>query len=365
MTLRRFFIVLFLICCLMLAAIFSWKRSLNTPLSISEQIILDVPPGSSIFSIAHTLKTRGIISNPKSIILLTQLLGYVHHLKAGEYQLTPGMTSKQLLTMIVNGKVFLRQYTIVEGRTFKQVLGSINSNLYLTHTINKLTPVDIAKRIGTLQQNFEGCLYPDTYRFAAGIHDLIILKKAFWNMQHTLDSLWQHRATNLPYDNTYKALIVASLIEKETARPEERRKIAGVILRRLQKKMRLQIDASVIYGLGQTYTGKLTKNDLSKDTPYNTYLHIGLPPTPIAMPSLPSIVAALHPEIGTALYYVAKGDGTHQFTDTLQDHHDAIKRYHVKYLEQFEVLTNFHNLTTWLKFPKSLLHIYPNVCPLK
>lgn len=331
-------------------AIWMWKTFITAPLTEKSQIIY-VPPGSSINAVSRTLHARGLLSHPIYFILLARFQGQTKRLKAGEYELEPGITPNQLLTKLATGKVILRHFTIVEGWTLKQVFVSINSNRYLTHTIPALSLLDISQKIGANTQLFEGTFYPDTYLFAAGVPDVTILKKAFWMMQRNLDSLWQKRALNLPYNDPYSALIVASLIEKETARPEERAQIAGVIVRRLEKRMLLQIDASVIYGLGETYSGKLTRDDLQKDTPYNTYLHTGLPPTPIAMPSLASVVAALHPAPGTSLYYVARGDGSHEFTNSLEEHHNAVKKFHIKHLEFEEEEFKLVPVVPWFNNP--------------
>lgn len=310
-----------------------WKIYINSPLPVHADTIIYVPPGSSMYSVAKKLEKDQIVTHPIVFMLFAMANGKQKSFIAGEYLLTANITPRQLINKFIHGKVYYRRYTIIEGWNIKQVLNSINTNPYLHHTINNLSPDDISKQLGLTQNNFEGYLFPDTYFFSFGAKDIIILKKAHRNMQQKLDKLWQNRAQNLPYDDPYSALIVASLIEKETAKKEERTKIAGVIQRRLQLKMPLQIDAAVIYGLGNHYRGKLTRADLKIDSPYNTYLHKGLPPTPISMPSLPSIEAALHPESGTALYYVARGDGYHEFTDSFQAHLAAIKKYRVDYLD--------------------------------
>lgn len=333
MTVRRLllFVALFFVCILISTGFF-WKKFLDSPLNVTKPIIFEVTPGSRIEKVASDLQRQGYTRYPMLLILLARLQGYDQHLKTGEYQLLPGMKPEQLLKKIVKGKVYLRRYTLVEGWTLKQVFTSLKNNSFLQHTIDSADLDKLAKSIGTNSANLEGFFNPDTYLFAKGVPDITILKKAYWKMQDNLTHYWVARDPNLPYNDSYSALIVASLIEKETARPEERAKIAGVIIRRLQQHMRLQIDASVIYGLADQYKGKLTHSDLKVDTPYNTYLHDGLPPTPIAMPSLPSIIAAMHPASGDELYYVAKGDGSHEFTATLEDHIAAIKKYHVQTL---------------------------------
>ena len=262
---RPIFYILLMISCLVIAGFLIWKDFLDSPLKVQKPSIFYLAPGSSIYSVAKSLKKDNIISSSNLFILLAELRGDTKHLKAGEYLIAPGMTPDALLKHIIHGKVFLRHYTIVEGWTLRQVLATINANPYLAHKGGLLSSIQVAKTLGIKDGNLEGYLYPDTYLFAAGIHDSVILKKAYKYMQHTLEKLWLARAKDLPYQNLYQVLIVASLIEKETARPEERAKIAGVILRRLKINMRLQIDASVIYGLGDSYTGKLTRADLARN----------------------------------------------------------------------------------------------------
>jgi UPF0755 protein len=337
-------ILLVVVCIALIAFGYYFKQFTHRPLASDNNQILYVPPGSSIQSVAGNLQKRGILSHPQWFILLAQIKGQIKNLKAGEYRLEKGLTPIDLLQKLVTGKVMLRQLTIIEGWTAKQVFSSVNNNKYLAHTIANLAPDECARKLGARQPNLEGYLYPDTYFFAAGVPDTVILKTAFLSMQKRLSTLWQKRDPHLPFQDAYAALIVASLIEKETGRPEERAKIAGVITRRLEKGMPLQIDAAIIYGLGEHYSGKITREDLQKDTPYNTYLHKGLPPTPIAMPSLAAMQAALHPEAGNALYYVARGDGTHEFSATLRQHHEAISKFRRGDIWIPTWMTCFHNL---------------------
>lgn len=330
---RLILLFIFSIALLLIALGFVFNHFLNIPLNNKQIVIFYIPPKSNINSIANKLHRQGTLAYPKLLITFARLEGKAKKIKAGEYKIDPGMTPLQLLHNLEAGKVFFRQFTIIEGWTLKQVMTASNLNPYLSHRASQIQQDVLLKKMGSTRKTLEGSLFPDTYLFAAGVSDVIILKKAFTNMQRILSKAWQNRALDLPYKTPYEALIVASLIEKETAKSEERAKIAGVILRRLKKNMRLQIDASVIYGLGDEYKGKLTLQDLKKDSLFNTYLHDGLPPTPIAMPSLPSIVAALHPMAGTELYYVARGDGSHKFSDTLIQHRNAIQQFHALHLE--------------------------------
>jgi UPF0755 protein len=330
---------------------FVFKKFIDTPFISQKNQILYVPPGGSILSVADTLYAKGYISHPKWFILLAHIKGPPKKLKAGEYVLDNGLTPNGLLIKLAKGKVLYRHFTIIEGWTMKQVFASFLKTPYLSHTVSNFTPDQLAQKMGAPKTNLEGYIFPDTYFFSAGVPDVTILKMAFQHMEKKLHNLWGQRAQDLPYQDPYSALIVASLIEKETARLDERAKISGVIVRRLKLGMPLQIDAAVIYGLGEDYHGKITQEDLKKDTPFNTYLHRGLPPTPIAMPSLPSIQAALHPEDGTALYYVAKGDGAHEFSSTLKEHHDAIRRIRAKQVHFFILDSKILAPVPWFNNP--------------
>lgn len=340
---RRFLYLFIFLLLLTLGIGVSSKFYLDAPLNVKKSTLFTVTPGSSIEMVGQKLEQAGYLNYPLFLDAFARLTGDNKKLKAGEYLVEPGMSPRNLLQKIVSGKVFLRRYTIVEGWNLKQVFQTINTNPYLKHTINQITPEKLANAIGAQKIQLEGFFNPDTYLFAAGVPDIVILKRAYQGMQKNLNNAWCKRATNLPYKNSYEALIVASLIEKETAQNAERPKIAGVILRRLELGMRLQIDASVIYGLGNSYSKELTKDNLHHDTPYNTYLHDGLPPTPIAMPSLASINAALHPASGTDLYYVARGDGSHQFSATLENHISAIRKYRSPAIDFFAPAINQDN----------------------
>jgi UPF0755 protein len=333
-----FYILAALFVCVVFLFGIHFKNFLETPLSKNQYINFMVLPGSSIKTVTRDLTKLGVLHNPRYFLFLARIKKATKYIKAGEYQIEPGTTPRQLLTKIVEGKAILRQITLVEGWHLKQILNAMVNNPYLTHTISENNIQQFATQLGA-QPSLEGLLFPDTYLFTAGVNDHIILKRAFKVMQKKLNDEWVHRDPTIPYKNAYEGLIVASLIEKETARKEERSKIAGVIVRRLQKKMLLQIDASVIYGLGNNYKGKLHREDLKINTPYNTYLVKGLPPTPIAIPSRDSLNAAFHPEQGTELYYVARGDGTHEFTDSLSEHRKAIHKYRVPHLEFIELQT--------------------------
>ncbi len=308
---------------------FHWLKFLTTPMLAKDQtpIAVVITPGTPLIALAWNLKRQGLLSDPNRFVWMARLRGDLSRVKAGEYILEPGMNPWQFLTRIVAGKVILHQVTIIEGWTFAEMMQAINNNPYLTHTLNGLDSQTIMTRLGLPNVQPEGQFYPDTYLFNRGTSDTTILKIAYNKMQNVLTTAWQKRDPHVPLQNPYQALIIGSLIEKETSVAQERTKIAGVIFRRLQKNMRLQIDPTVIYALGDQYQGKLTPQDLTFANPYNTYVNSGLPPTPIAIPSAASINAALHPAAGTALYYVATGYGGHVFSNTLQQQDAAIAKY--------------------------------------
>lgn len=305
-------------------------RFFFTPIVASNQPLkILVSPGMTITQLAENLYGKGLLKDPHYFILLAKLRGQLTQLKAGEYLLAPDATPSQLLKKLVKGDILLHKITFVEGWTFQQIQNALAANPALTKTLQNQSPQDIMALLGHPGESPEGQFYPDTYLFSYGVKDSKILRMSFDLMQKKLNKAWQNRDPRIDafYRTPYQALIVASMIEKETALPKERPLIAGVIINRLQKGMRLQIDATVIYGLTNKHPGGLTHTDLMTDTPYNTYTRSGLPPTPIAVPGITSIEAALHPSITKALYYVAKGDGSHVFSNDLHAHHLAVQRY--------------------------------------
>jgi len=300
----------------------------HTPLNIPPAgIDYTVPSGTSMKSLAYDLHRRGVVDHPRYLVLLGRWDRASGKIQAGEYALSPGMRPEDLLHKLVAGKVLQHSLTLVEGWTFRQMMDVINSDPDLEHTLKGLTGRQIMARLGLPQTNPEGLFHPDTYHFPEGTSDAMFLRRAYDAMHQELAKAWRDRAPDLPYKTPYQALIVASIIERETAVPEERPKIAGVLVRRLERGMHLAVDPTVIYGLGKHFDGDLRRRDLRHDTPYNTYLHRGLPPTPISMPSVKSIRAAVHPAGGQALYYVSRGDGSHQFSNTLREHREAVAKY--------------------------------------
>lgn len=337
---------------------FQWQRFLYRPMLANTQtpIEVEVRQGTGVNSLAWKLKRQGLLQHPDYFILLARMRGAFTRIQAGTYLIQPGKTTPaKFLDDMLAGRVILRELTIVEGWTFAQMMQAINSNPYLTHTLAGKDPQAIMTALGYPEQNYEGHFYPDTYLFGDGTSDVKILKKAYLKMNNLLAQAWAKRATGLPYDSPEQALIAASLIERETAVAAERPLISGVIIRRLQKNMRLQIDPTVIYALGSAYQGKLTTQDLLVNSPYNTYLHKGLPPTAIAFPSTSSVQAALHPTLSDALYYVASGkNGSHIFSATLRQHDAAIDKY---------LLSPKFSLAPWLLL-NNLKLLNQNYCTL-
>ncbi|HET7923008.1 MAG TPA: endolytic transglycosylase MltG [Gammaproteobacteria bacterium] len=320
-------ILLAAVCVLAVAAWFYHTCYRQPLLTGTQAVVIRIAPGQPLRAIARHLAERGVLAHPLNLVLLARLRGQSSAVRAGEYRIQPGTTVAQLLDQLASGQVLLHSLTLVDGWTFKQVLDAVERDPDLMHTLTGLKPAQVMARLGHPNEHPEGRFFPDTYSFAHGTTDVAFLERAYRSMQQKLAAAWQQRAQNLPYQSAYEALIMASVIEKETGRPDERARIAGVFVRRLQKDMKLQSDPTVIYGLGDSYTGNITLHDLRADTPYNSYTRHGLPPTPICMPPLAAIEAALHPAAGDALYFVARGDGTHQFSATLAEQNAAVRKY--------------------------------------
>jgi UPF0755 protein len=300
----------------------------TAPLAVSEPgLVYEVPAGTSLKQLAYDLQRRGITAHPHYLMWLGRELDLAHRLQAGEYQLTPGMTPENLLRKLATGEVIQHAITLIEGQTFKEMFALIRGRNDLVHTLDGVDTGELMKRLGHEGENPEGRFLPDTYHFPQGTTDLAFLQRAYAAMERFLSESWAGRDRGLPLATPYEALTLASIVEKETGLAEERPIIAGVFIRRLQKGMRLQTDPTVIYGLGPRFDGNLRAADLRGDTPYNTYTRDGLPPTPIAMPGAAAIRAVLHPDTGDALYFVAKGNGSHYFSRTLKEHESAVQKY--------------------------------------
>lgn len=307
---------------------YDYQRFLQAPLTgIDTPIQYDVPPGSGLITVARALEDMGHLDRPRYLVWHARLSGRADDIQAGEYLLTPGMTPVDLLRKLETGDVIRYALTIPEGWTFRQMLQAIRGHDKIRQTLQNPEDDAIMAAIGAPDEHPEGRFFPDTYHFVAGTSEVTLLRHAYQAMAQRLAQEWAERSAGLPVRTPYEALILASLIEKETGAPEERHRIAGVFVRRLESGMRLQTDPTVIYGLGHQYGGRLTRNDLRTDTPYNTYTRRGLPPTPIALPGAASLHAALHPEPGAELYFVSRGDGTHYFSVTLDEHQRAVGKY--------------------------------------
>ena len=299
-----------------------------TPLALKAvPMEFTLQPGSSLSSVAAQLHTQGVTPDRWRFRLLARLLGKAARIKAGHYTLGRALTPLVLLDKLTQGEVSAREIVFIEGWTFQQMRDALDAHPSVRHDTTSLSAAAILDQLGIKMDQPEGLFFPAKYYIDSGKSDLSILRRAYETMQQHLDKEWAVRAPGLPYDSPYQALIMASIIEKETAVASERPLIAAIFINRLRTGMRLQTDPSVIYGLGMAYDGNLRKRDLQTDTPYNTYTRAGLPPTPIAMPGLDSIHAALHPARSDALYFVAKGDGSHQFSDTLEEHNRAVAHY--------------------------------------
>ena len=331
---RRLLLSLLLSLLAGVAALLFWshyQRFLATPLQLPpEGVVLNVSPGQTLAQLATELESRGILADARLLRFHVRLNAGAGAIKAGEYRLAPGITPVQLLTLLVSGRTVNHAITFPEGWTFSQWRELIARNPALEHTLDELSDEAVMERIGQPGVHPEGRFFPDTYLFPRGFSDVALLKRARGRMEEELAAAWKARDPGLPLQTPYEALILASIIEKETGIPGERRQIAGVFIRRLEKGMKLQTDPTVIYGMGREYRGNIRRRDLKQDTPYNTYVHAGLPPTPICMPGRESLRAAVHPAAGKALYFVARGDGSHHFSATLKEHNRAVRRYQLK-----------------------------------
>lgn len=304
---------------------------LNRPMKIPDtSFTYTVEPGATLYAVAQDLHQANILSRPYYLVWEAKRQAVANRIKAGEYEIRPGTTPLTFLQMLIDGRVVQYAVTFIEGWTFDEVTKALATHPKLTHTLQEQDRKTIMMHLGHPEMDAEGMFYPDTYLFSTGTPDTEILKRAFDQMQEKLERAWQARDADLPYRSSYDALIMASLIEKETAKPEERPDIAGVFVRRLKRGMLLQTDPTVVYALGKQFDGNLKRNDLLIDNPYNTYRFMGLPPTPIAMTSESSIHAALHPAAGETLYFVAKGDGSHHFSATIEEHDRAVSQYQIK-----------------------------------
>jgi len=307
-----------------------YRRFADTPLPLAADATLDIARGTSYREVVRTLRRTGYTrAAPFYWRLLDREMKVSGRLHAGEYALPVGITPRTLLAKMASGEVVQHHFTIVDGWTFRQLRLALAQETGLRQTLTTASDAEIAAQLGLAEAGFEGCCLPETYAWIKGESDLDVLRRAAAAMRKTLDELWAARVPDLPLKTPYEALILASIVEKETGIAGERAQVAGVFVRRLRIGMRLQTDPTVIYGLGEDYTGRLRRRDLDGDTPYNTYTRGGLPPTPIALPGRAAIAATLAPAPGDALYFVAYGDGSgrHEFSATLAEHNRAVARY--------------------------------------
>jgi len=286
-----------------------------------------IKPGSSLRSATLEMERAGALRQPAIFILMARLLGETRNIKAGNYEFNEPVTPYRLLQRIVQGDVTQATVKFIEGWTFRQLRKALDDHPDLDHVTRELPDEEILRRLGIAEASPEGLFFPDTYHFASGSSDLRVLRRAHRLMQSHLDARWTARAPGLPLATPYEALILASIVEKETGREEERALVAAVLVNRLRKGMLLQADPTVIYGMGEDYDGNIRKRDLTTDTPYNTYTRTGLPPTPIAMPGLASLTATLNPPASDVLFFVSRGDGTSVFSRTLGEHERAVTKY--------------------------------------
>ncbi|MEQ7919098.1 endolytic transglycosylase MltG [Xanthomonas sp. WHRI 1810A] len=309
-----------------------WQQNtaLNQTLNLTQEQLLDVPAGSSPTGVLNRLQADGVIKDAFWLRVYWRFNLAEQSLHSGEYRMSPGMDAKSLLTLWQKGEVVQYSLTLVEGWNFRQVRAALGKQEKLEQTLANLSDSELMTRLGHPGVFPEGRFFPDTYRYVRGMTDVELLKQAYNRLDEVLNEEWEKRAAAAPYDNPYQALIMASLVEKETGVPQERGQIAGVFVRRLQQGMMLQTDPTVIYGLGERYTGKLTRAFLKEATPYNTYVISGLPPTPIAMVGREAIHAAMNPVEGSSLYFVARGDGSHVFSANLDAHNAAVKEFQLK-----------------------------------
>ncbi|MFN3233933.1 MAG: endolytic transglycosylase MltG [Gammaproteobacteria bacterium] len=320
--------ILFIFLFLLSLAIIYENHFINTPIvTHPDGVTFVVAPGESARDVSNRLKANTSMQHPLYFLEYLYFKGATRKIKAGEYLLKYGSTPSDILHQFIEGDVVIHAFTLVDGWSFYDVMHVLENNSLIKHDLSGLTNKTIMETLGVPNQSPEGQFFPNTYFYHYGDTDQAILIRAMKAMQFVLNEAWQVRAKDLPYKTPYEALIAASIIEKEAAISAERQLISGIIVNRLNRGMRLQMDPTLIYGLGSLYQKKLTKAKIKKNTPYNTYKHKGLPPTPICMPGKAAIEAALHPEKTEYLYFVAKGDGSHVFSKTLEEQQKAIKQY--------------------------------------
>jgi len=316
----------------LLVAFAAWQQhsALQQQLRLDAEYFVEVPAGATPGGVLNRLEAEGVLDNAFWLRLYWRFNLREQALHSGEYRIVPGSTALDLLSLWRRGEVVQYSLTLVEGWNFRQLRTALQRETRLDQLLAELSDEQLMERLGLPGLNPEGRFFPDTYRFVRGMSDLDLLRQAHARLEQVLAEEWATRAEGLPYKEPYEALIMASMIEKETGVPEERGEIAGVFIRRLRIGMRLQTDPTVIYGMGERYNGRITRADLREPTPYNTYTIDGMPPTPIALVGREAINAALNPADGSSLYFVARGDGSHVFSNTLEQHNRAVREYQLK-----------------------------------
>jgi UPF0755 protein len=306
-----------------------WFASAAVPLKLNPQGVVDfdIRPGLGLKGAAQVMADAGVGMPPWQFALLGRLAGKDRNIQAGSYEVGLGVTAWQLLQKLTDGDVMQTRIVIVEGKTFRDLRAQLDAHPDLRHDTAGLPDAEILKLIGAEESHPEGLFFPDTYLFARQTKDLVILQRAYHGMRRRMADAWEKRDPSVPYKTPREALIMASIVEKETGAPADRGKVASVFVNRLRIGMRLQTDPTVIYGLGERFDGNLRKSDLLADTPYNTYTRGGLPPTPIALPGMASIEATLSPPKTDLLYFVARGDGSSVFSRSLEEHNRAVNKY--------------------------------------
>lgn len=305
-----------------------WQSRLEAPLTLDEPMLYQVPSGAGFNQVVGQLEAQGVLDDAWAFQLLARVEPErVPRLRSGEYRLLPSMNGLEMMALLGSDDVVSYPLTIPEGWTFKQMRELLNTAPKLEHRTADMSDAEVMTLLDREGTFPEGWFFPDTYRYHMGMSDVDILRQSLHRMERILEDVWAERDDDLTIDSPYEALIMASLIERETGAPEERREIAGVFKRRMEQGMRLQTDPTVIYGMAERYEGQITHSDLREATAYNTYVIDGLPPTPIALPGRASLEAAVNPLPGETLYFVSRGDGTHHFSRTLREHNNAVNRY--------------------------------------
>jgi UPF0755 protein len=319
---------IFLLVLLSVAVVAGFSYWAGQPITTEgEPIAFTIPAGSNVGTAAQQISKAGAPVNPFMFSMLARVTQKASKIKAGAYELKPNTTPMALIDQLVRGEFAQESLTIIEGWTFRQMRQAVAASKSLKHDTAELSDRDLMAKISPDFKSPEGLFFPDTYLFAKGSSDLHIYKQAHALLMNRLAAAWERRDASLPYKTPYEALIMASIVEKETGQKSERAMIAAVFVNRLKQGMMLQTDPTVIYGMGESYAGNIRKKDLETDTPYNTYMRSGLPPTPIALPGVESLTAALGPAKSSALYFVSRGDGTSKFSDNLNDHNKAVNQY--------------------------------------